>query len=175
MKATLEIINRMKSDGVIGEYAIGGAVGALFYLEPFDTADIDVFVAFKESEKGALLSLSPIYAYLKGMGYEAKDESVLIEGWPVQFLPPANALAEEALAQALDTDADGVPVRVMTPEHLVAIALQTGRGKDHIRILSFVESGRLDIAKLRGVLGRHNLLEKWRKFESRFMEGPPDA
>lgn len=173
MKATLEIINRMKSDGVIAEYAIGGAVGALFYLEPFDTADIDVFVSFKQPEKGALLSLSLIYEYLRGLGFVTKGESMLIEGWPVQFLPPADALGEEALAQALDTDADGVPVRVMTPEHLVAIALQTGRGKDHIRILSFLESGRLDSGKLRGVLERHNLLQKWRKFESRFIGGSP--
>lgn len=175
MKKTLEIINRMKSDGVIGDYAIGGAVGALFYLEPFDTADIDVFVSFKTPEKGSLLSLSPIYSYLEGLGYKAEGESVLIEGWPVQFLPPADALGEEALTQALGTDADGVPVRVMTPEHLVAIALQTGRGKDHIRILSFIESGRLDFGKLREVLERHHLLEKWRKFEARFVQGSMDS
>ena len=42
MKATLEMINRMESDGVIGRYAIGDAVGATFYLEPLATADVDV-------------------------------------------------------------------------------------------------------------------------------------
>jgi hypothetical protein len=41
MKATLEVINRMRTDGVIGKYAIGGAVGATFYLEPSATRDID--------------------------------------------------------------------------------------------------------------------------------------
>jgi len=30
MKATLEAINQMQTDGVIGKYAIGGAVGATF-------------------------------------------------------------------------------------------------------------------------------------------------
>jgi hypothetical protein len=44
MKATLEAINRMQADGVIGKYAIGGAVGATFYLEPVATADVDIFV-----------------------------------------------------------------------------------------------------------------------------------
>ena len=44
MKATLEVINRMQADGVIGQYAIGGAVGATFYLEPVATLDIDIFV-----------------------------------------------------------------------------------------------------------------------------------
>jgi len=33
MKATLEIINQMQKEGIIGRYAIGGAVGAAFYLE----------------------------------------------------------------------------------------------------------------------------------------------
>ena len=37
MKATLETINRMQAEGVIGNYAIGGAVGATFYLEPSAT------------------------------------------------------------------------------------------------------------------------------------------
>jgi hypothetical protein len=32
MKNTLEVINQMQRDGVIGRYAIGGAVGATFYL-----------------------------------------------------------------------------------------------------------------------------------------------
>ena len=39
MKETLEAIHRMRTDGVIGAYAIGGAVGATFYLEPMATMD----------------------------------------------------------------------------------------------------------------------------------------
>jgi len=34
VKQTLEVINNMQADGVIGQYAIGGAVGATFCLEP---------------------------------------------------------------------------------------------------------------------------------------------
>jgi hypothetical protein len=44
VKETLEAINQMQADGVIGKYAIGGAVGALLYLEPASTVDIDIFV-----------------------------------------------------------------------------------------------------------------------------------
>lgn len=44
MKESLELINRMLADGVIDRYAIGGAVGATFYLEPAATLDIDIFV-----------------------------------------------------------------------------------------------------------------------------------
>jgi hypothetical protein len=171
MKATLEVINRMRADGVIGNYAIGGAVGALFYLEPSDTADIDVFVSLEEAKKGELLSLAPIYSYLRGRGFREQNEAIFIEGWPVQFLAPADALGVEALAQAVETDLDGVPVRIMTAEHLVALALQVGRGKDHLRILSFLDSGRLDKNRLQAILTRHGLLDKWRNFERKFRSG----
>lgn len=44
VKVTLEAVNQMQADGVIGKYAIGGAVGATFYLEPAATVDLDIFV-----------------------------------------------------------------------------------------------------------------------------------
>ena len=43
MKKTFEVINRMRDEGVIDRYAVGGAVAATFYLEPFATLDIDIF------------------------------------------------------------------------------------------------------------------------------------
>jgi hypothetical protein len=47
IKEVIEILNRMQADGVIERYAIGGAVGATFYLEPIATLDVDVFVEFR--------------------------------------------------------------------------------------------------------------------------------
>jgi hypothetical protein len=32
VRETIQAINQMQADGVIGEYAIGGAVGATFYI-----------------------------------------------------------------------------------------------------------------------------------------------
>jgi hypothetical protein len=161
----------MQADGVIGGYAIGGAVGATFYLEPVATLDIDIFVSFRNVSAGGLISLSPIWEYLTGRGYKTEGEYIVIEGWPVQFLPLGNTLAEEALAQAIETDLDGVPTRVMTAEHLTAIALETGRGKDHVRILQFIESGALEPDKLDGILKRHGLVEKWEQFGDKFLKG----
>ena len=160
----------MQADGVIGRYSIGGAVGATFYLEPVATLDIDIFVSL-QNVSGGLISMSPMYDYLIVRGYKTEGEYIVIEGWPVQFLPPTNALVEEALAQAIDTDLEGVPTRVMTAEHLMAIALQTGRGKDHARILQFIESGTLDPDKLDGILKRHGLVEKWERFGDKFLKG----
>jgi hypothetical protein len=169
MKATLKIINQMQADGVIGQYAIGGAVGATFYLEPVATLDIDIFVSFQKSAGSPLLTLSPIYNYLTARGFKAEKEYIIIAGWPVQFLPPGNALVEEALAQAIETEVEGVKTRVMTAEHLVAIALQTGRAKDFSRILQFIESGTIDAGKLKTILARHRLVAKWQEFEHKFI------
>lgn len=173
MRATLKVINRMKADGVIGEYAIGGAVGATFYLEPSSTLDIDVFVTLEPPPGSALLTLAPVYEHLASCGYRAQGEHVLIEGWPVQFLPSEGALGGEALKQAMETEAEGVPTRVIRAEHLVAMALTTGRAKDFTRILQFVESGVLDADKLASILQTHGLQAKWAWFEDTFLRGRP--
>jgi hypothetical protein len=101
MKATLEIINRMQEEGHIGKYAIGGAVGATFYLEPSATLDIDIFVSLKNPQGSPLLTLTPTYNYLTSRGYKTDKEYLVIGGWPVQFLPAGDALEEEALQQAV--------------------------------------------------------------------------
>src|SRR5262245_58832822 len=126
MTPTLKVINQMQADGIIRKCAIGGAVGATFYLEPSATLDIDVFVSLQKATVSSLLTLTPLYDYLAKRGFKSEGEYIVIEGWQVQFLPPADALGEEALAQAIETEVEGVKTWVMTAEHLVAIALQTG-------------------------------------------------
>jgi hypothetical protein len=171
VKTTIESINQMQSDGVIGKYAIGGAVGATFYLEPAATLDVDIFVVLPTAPGGLLLSLSPIYDYLKARGGTVEDEHIVIGGWPVQFLPASDELELEALAEAVPTTVEGVGTWVMTAEHLAAIALRSGRPKDHNRILQFIEQGAVDRKKLQILIERHNLTGKWKQFERRFLEG----
>jgi hypothetical protein len=171
MRATLESINRMQADGIIGKYAIGGAVGATFYLEPAATLDVDIFVTLPTAPSGLLLSLSPIYEYWKARGGAVEDEHIVIGGWPVQFLPANNELEREALAEAVPANVEDVETWVMTAEHLAAIALRTGRPKDHNRILQFIEQGAVDRKKLQLVIDRHQLTGKWKTFERRFLEG----
>jgi hypothetical protein len=86
----------------------------------------------------------PIYNYLTSRGYTAEGEYIYIAGWPVQFLAPPGPLVEEALDRAVETDVEGAAARVFTAEHLAAIALQTGRGKDKAHLLQFIESGAID-------------------------------
>jgi hypothetical protein len=66
---------------------------------------------------GALIvSLDPIFRYLRDRGCTMEGEYVTIGGWPVQFLPPAGLLIEEALESAVDLDVEGIPVRVFTAD-----------------------------------------------------------
>jgi hypothetical protein len=159
------ILNQMEAEGVIGRYAIGGAIGAIFWLEPFQTKDLDVFVVLPTASGGTLLTLSPIYDYLLARGFQPQGQFIVMEGWLVEFVPPATPLVEEALAGAVSRDVSGTTTRVFTAEHLTGICLQVGRTRDLDRIQRFIETGVLDAEKLDAILRRHGLLEKWRALE----------
>ena len=73
MKKTLEILNRLVENKVIDNYAIGGAMGAMFYTEAVMTVDLDVFVLFPDNND--LLPLAPLYACLKEWGYDINELS----------------------------------------------------------------------------------------------------
>jgi hypothetical protein len=167
MKETLKVINLMVKDGVIEEYAIGGAVAAIYYLEPFDTADIDIFVQVNATDNH-LTILTPIYEYMFKRGYKAKSEFIYVEVFPVQFLPVFNPLTEEAVRKAQTIKYARVTTRIMRPEHLVAIMLDTGRPKDYLRISMFLEQGAVNMRSLNAVLRRHGLMIKWEGNEYRF-------
>src|SRR6266536_4393054 len=161
IQEVIKTINQMQADGVVPRYAIGGAVGATFYLEPVATLDVDIFVAFNLKPGSALISPEGIFNYLKERGGAMEGEYIVIGGWPVQFLPPTGPLVEEALAQAVEIDIEGTRARVFSAEHLAAIALQTGRAKDKARLLQFVESGALDASRFQSIIVRHGSQGVW--------------
>jgi hypothetical protein len=171
IKSTIAAINQMQADGVIQRYAIGGAVGATFYLEPVATLDVDVFISFQPDAGSLLVSPQPLFDYLKARGCVMEGEYVVVAGWPVQFLPAANPLVLEALDQAVEKNVAGVPARVFTAEHLAAIALQTGRAKDKARLLQFIEAGTLDTKCFQDIVARHGLAPTWQRFEQQFLGG----
>jgi hypothetical protein len=170
IQQVISTINQMQADNVIDNYAIGGAVGATFYLEPVATLDVDIFVAFAPQPGQLLITLRPILDYLTARGWAIEGEYIVIAAWPVQFLPPPGPLEEEALKQAVVRDVEGTPARVFRAEHLAAIALQTGRAKDKARLLQFIEAGVMDSARFHDILARHSLRERWQRFEQQFLE-----
>jgi hypothetical protein len=73
---------------------------------------------------------------------------------PYNSCQSPHALDMEALTEAEAIDDDfgtglSVTTRVLSAEHLAAIALRTGRGKEHIRIDSFVEQDVLDLVRFK--------------------------
>jgi len=83
MKKTLRILNDLKKKGIIDEYAIGGGMAAVFYIEPILTYDLDVFIL--TGAEADMQPLAALYHYLKKKGYQPRQEQVIIEGMPVQF------------------------------------------------------------------------------------------
>jgi hypothetical protein len=173
IRDTIAAINQMQADGVIERYAIGGAVGATFYLEPVATLDVDIFFTFRPEAGSLLASPQPIFDYLKARGGTMEGEYIIVAGWPVQFLPVATPLLEEALAQAVEKNVAGMSAWVFTAEHLAAIALQTGRAKDKARLLQFIEAGALDSARFQGIISRHGLEFAWGTFGQQFLSDMP--
>jgi hypothetical protein len=144
-------------------------VAATLYIEPIQTFDLDIFIILP-SRQNELISLEPIYHALAQRGYAIQGECVVIEGWPVQILPVYNALTEEALAHAPQVMFGTTPTRVLSAEYLSAIMLQTGRPKDHARLLQFFEYSIVNQTILEEITARHGLAEKWETFKSRFLK-----
>ena len=166
MKRVFQVLNEMVRDGEIPDYAIGGAIAAVFYVEPFATQDVDVFVMM-QTESSGLVTTVPGWACLNERGYtEIRGEAVVVANWPVQFIPVSNELEEEAYLNAAILEFEGEPVRVMLAEHLVAIMLRTGRLKDRARVQMFLSQEAVDRELLRDIVKRHGLEREWSEFES---------
>ena len=151
-------LNTLKADDLVRDYAIGGATAALFYAEPTRTYDIDVFVVLAGTAPASLVSLERFYEWARMRGFPADAEHILVHGVPVQFLPAHNALAESAVMTARTLDYDGVPVRVVDPEHLVALAFQAGGHKRRERAWQMIEVGAVNRQRLRELLSAHGIM-----------------
>jgi hypothetical protein len=151
-------LNSLRDEGIVEEYAIAGAMALIFWTEPTSTFDLDVLVLLN-GENRILISLEPIYDWAAKHGHKVKHEHVIIKGVPVQFLPAYNDLADEAVKTADSLDYEGVPVRVVRPEYLIALALdppaKTAKRKE--RAASLAESERIDTRLLEDVMKRYNL------------------
>ena len=165
MKEVLKTLNDLVADGVIENYALGGAIASFFYAEPATTDDLDVFIFLPKTNNSLnLIDLRPLYQALENKGYTALKEHVIIGGIPVQFLPAYNLLVEEGVKEALQKDYEGIPVKVVRIEHLLAIMVQTNRAKDKARIGKLMEEGiKFDQTKLSQILTCHGLQKKWEK------------
>lgn len=151
----IELINEARRRGVIQQYAIGGAIGAMFYMEPFATKDLDVFTFLPVTEQGLVF---------RQLGCQTEGQYLIIEGVHVQFIPPATPLVSEAIKKAVEVKFAQTKTRVFRPEHLAAIMLQTGRRIDLARLERFLEQVEMNQRYFRDLLRRHKLLRRWQAF-----------
>jgi hypothetical protein len=150
----LRAANGLAAAGLIEDWALGGALAAIYYVEPFATYDADIF--FIPKEPGITAGIPSIYAHLQAQGWQVEREHLLVKGFPVQFLAAAG-LTEEAVREAEHFEYEGVPAKVFRPEHIVAIAAAVGRTKDKARIEQLLQQAKLDKTRLESILQRYML------------------
>jgi hypothetical protein len=150
----LRAANDLVAAALIEDYALGGALAAIYYVEPFTTYDADII--FIAAEKGLSAGIPGIYARLQEQGWRVEREHLLINDFPVQFLA-ASGLTEEAVREARPIEYEGVPAKVFRPEHIIAIAASVGRHKDLARIEQLLEQTEIDRTLLDDILTRYNL------------------
>ena len=146
--------NSLRVAGLVVEYALGGALAAIRYTEPFATYDADIF--FIPADTGLSAGIPAIYAHLESLGHSIDREHTLIHGFPVQWLA-ARGLTEEAVREAIPVEFEGIDGRIFRAEHLIAIAASVGRAKDRARIEQMIEQADLDRRALDAILARHHL------------------
>lgn len=115
----LRAANELVSAGLIEDYALGGALAAIYYVEPFTTYDADIF--FVAKDKTLTAGIPAIYSHLQSKGWRVEREYLLVKDFPVQFLAAAG-LTEEAVRHAKRIEYEGVVAKVFRPEYIIAIA-----------------------------------------------------
>ena len=112
MKETIELINHCSQAEPSVSTRSAVPIGATFYLEPLATGGPRRFRWFSPTLPGhALVTLAPIYEYLRGQGCIVEGEHIVAGGWPVQFLPASTPLLIEARIGRCWSTLDGVPTR----------------------------------------------------------------
>jgi hypothetical protein len=150
----LRAANELVSAGLIEDYALGGALAAIYYTEPFTTYDADIVVIARD--KTLTAGTPAIYSHLRSRGWRVEREHLMIKGFPVQFLA-ASGLTEEAVRKAKKIEYDGVPAKVFRPEYIIAIAASVSRHKDLARIEQLMTQTKIDKAMLDDILRRYSL------------------
>jgi predicted nucleotidyltransferase len=170
MKEIAQILNQMKADGVISDYALFGAVAQIRYTEAVATLDVDVLVEVPEPNRVDVLS--GIYEFTSRHGLPIEGEAIRVGPWPVQFVPAFDELTHEAVREAETDDFEGAPLRVVSAAHLSALALSSGRPKDFARILALLEANSVSRGDIKRLAERHRLSGQWEKFQARFLNEP---
>lgn len=83
MESTIRVLNEMVEEGILEAYAIGGAMAAVFYVEPVATFDLDVFVLLPAAERDQVsVTLERQNQWLARRGHPRPDGPLERPGTP---------------------------------------------------------------------------------------------
>ncbi|MFM8720259.1 MAG: hypothetical protein ACKOFH_12145 [Chthoniobacterales bacterium] len=83
----------------------------------------------------------------------------------MQFIVASSPLESEALQQAQVERWEDKQMRVMRPEHLAALAMQTGRPKDRARVVYLLSLPQFNRAVFEEIAQRHGLASVWQRWQ----------
>jgi hypothetical protein len=77
----LRAANELVSGGLMENYALGGALAAVYYTEPVTTYDADII--FVASDKALSAGIPAIYSHLQSKGWRVEREHLLFQDFPL--------------------------------------------------------------------------------------------
>jgi len=122
-----------------------------------------------------LILLAPIERALAERGYTRRSGAgIVVEGWPVEFLPVASEPDEASLREAVEIElVTGFSTRVVRAEYLAAEAISVGRLKVLARVEAFLDQNAVDLLALKWVVERFDLRDAWMSFCNRTGRADP--
>jgi hypothetical protein len=130
LKEALIALNKLKDDGVIGDYAICGSYAYSFYTPGLPTYDLDVLSILPSDN-----DFHRLYEYFRSKNARIEDVYIYIDDMPVQFLPNnISPLHHEAIIKARVVQFEGVTSKFVSIEYLIVLLLTAFRSKDKIRV-----------------------------------------
>jgi predicted nucleotidyltransferase len=131
----LRVLNQVKDEGIIQDYAIIGGYAVIYYAVPYSTFDLHIAVLLKSES-----DFHNLYEYFRQRGSKMSGVYIYVADMPVQFLPGyISPLYTEAVERARPIAVEGVPAKVATIEYLIVLALEAFRAKDKYRISQLID------------------------------------
>jgi hypothetical protein len=149
LERAVAILNELKQEGKLRDFAIMGAYAYSHHAEAVSTADLDIVVlADSDAEYYAELGRAGERGEWRGM-------HVVLGGLPVQMFPTTiGQLYFDALLSSRLTEIGRQPAKVVTPEYLIVMFLVSFRLQDRLRIVRLLES--VDRERVQELVAHHD-------------------
>ena len=144
---TLKVFDRLKKQRIFEDYAVGGAIAVAYYVRARSTMDMDIFLLTDDE------GYEVTWKRLEKLGYEHMEDSIVVEGVPVDIIPSRqHPFYEEAIKYAEEVKIDDIQVKIFTPEYLIATKLLSFRSRDKNDISDLFRYEKINMGELKDIL-----------------------